>query len=340
MACAAVVKADGYGLGARRVIPALAGAGARFFFVAQLHEAIEAKACLSGVVGHDVAVLNGLQPGTERGFADHGILPVLNTLEEIDRWSAFARSLERPLPAVLHIDTGMSRLGLPDDELDILAEDRGRLAGIELRSVMSHLACAESPEHPLNAAQLRAFEAARSRLPKAPACLANSSGIFLGPAYHFDLGRPGVALYGVNPTPGRPTPMRQVVELQGEILQVRRIDAPTAVGYGATYRAEGPMRVATVAAGYADGYLRSLSNRGTARIAGQQVAVVGRVSMDLITLDVTAVPESAARPGARVELIGPGHDVDAIAAEAGTIGYEILTSLGRRYHREYLGGRD
>jgi alanine racemase len=340
VACAAVVKADGYGLGAHEVGPALARAGARQFFVAQLQEAVALRDHLTGFPDHVVAVLNGLQPGTERDFLDHGILPVLNSLDEIARWRDTARQAGRKLPAILHVDTGISRLGLPADELDALASEPARLAGIDLHCVMSHLACADTPEHPLNAAQLRAFETALSRLPRTPACFANSSGIFLGPEYHFDLARPGVALYGVNPTPGKPSPMCQVVELKGTILQVRRIDAPTTVGYGATHRADGPMRLATVAAGYADGYLRSLSNRGTARIAGQRVPVVGRVSMDLITLDVTAVPEAEAHPGAMVELLGPEHDVDALADEAGTIGYEILTALGRRYHRRYVGGRD
>jgi alanine racemase len=237
----------------------------------------------------------------------------------------------------------MSRLGLPEDELETLASEPERLDGIELALVMSHLACADEPGHPLNAEQLARFSAARARLPTAMASFANSSGIFLGAEYHFDLGRPGVALYGINPTPGRPNPMRQVVRLQGKILQVREIDAPRTVGYGATHRAAGPTRVATVAVGYADGYLRSLSNRGSAWLGNQRVPVVGRVSMDLITLDVTGASPDSAHPGAFVDLIGPELSadpeltVDDVAAAAGTIGYEILTALGQRYHRIYQG---
>ncbi len=251
--------------------------------------------------------------------------------------SAPARATGRALPAAIHIDTGMNRLGLPAPEADVLATEPDRLIGIDVRLVMSHLACADEPDHPLNSEQLTAFTAARTQLPTAPASLANSSGIFLGTPYHFDLVRPGAALYGVNPTPGRTNPMRQVIRLQGKILQVREIDAPRTVGYGATHRAAGSTRVATVAVGYADGFLRSLSNRGSARIGGQQVSLIGRVSMDLSTFDVTRVPREAAHPGALIDLIGADLSIDDVADAAGTIGYEILTALGHRYHRVYSG---
>ncbi len=346
-ACAAVVKADAYGLGMARIAPALARAGARIFFVAQLEEAIALRAMFpvevqaADEVGAavEIYVLNGLSAGPVAEFQAGRVHPVLNSLGEIDAWAATARAAGQALPAAVHIDTGMSRLGLPENELETLAADRGRLAGIDLRYLVSHLACADRPEHPLNAEQLRRFGAARARLPDAPASFANSSGVFLGPDYHLDLARPGVALYGVNPTPGQPNPMRQVVRLQGKILQLREIDASRTVGYGATHRAAGPTRIATVAVGYADGYLRSLSNRGSAWLGNRRVPVVGRVSMDLITLDVTGASAEAARPGAFVDLIGADLSTDAVAGAAGTIGYEILTSLGRRYHRVYRGGR-
>ena len=337
--CAVVVKADGYGLGLTRVAPALFRAGARSFFVAQLGEAIALRGALPEAA--EIYVLNGLAAGPAAEFQAQRVVPVLNSLGEVADWQAAALQAERRLAAVLHIDTGMSRLGLPARELDALTTEPGRLEGIALGHVMSHLACADAPEHPLNAAQLAEFRTARARLPAAlstaPASLANSSGIFLGADYHFDLGRPGVALYGVNPTPGRPNPMRQVVRLQGKILQVREIDAPRTVGYGAIHRAAGPTRVATVAVGYADGYLRSLSNRGSAWLGNQRVPVVGRVSMDLITLDVTGAAPGSAHPGAFVDLIGPELPADDVAAAAGTIGYEILTALGQRYHRVYQG---
>jgi alanine racemase len=336
VASAAVVKADAYGLGLDRVAPTLAAAGARDFFVAQLNEAIELRAILG--TEPRIFVLNGLTLGAERDYLSHDLIPVLNSLTEVEAWYGLCHSESRKLAAALHVDTGMNRLGLPADELERLAEEPTHLEGFDLVLVMSHLACAEEPEHPLNGRQLAAFQAARARLPPAPASLANSSGIFLGPDYHFDLARPGVALYGVNPTPGRVNPMRQVVRLQGKILQIRDVDAPQSVGYGATYPLSGPTRLATVAVGYADGYLRALSDHGSAFIEGRKVAVVGRVSMDLITLDITAVPQAAARPGALIDLLGPDHDLDALARQAGTIGYELLTSLGRRYHRDYKGG--
>ena len=283
-----------------------------------------------------IVVLNGLLPGTERDLADHGLVPALNSLGEIALWQAEARARGVRLPAIVHVDSGMCRLGLPPSEVETLAEDPSRLDGLDLRYVISHLASAEDRAGPMNAMQLAAFRAARARLPAAPASLANSSGIFLGPEYHFDIARPGVALYGVNPLPGAANPMAQVVSLKGKILQVRDVDAPQTVGYGATHRIEVPGRLATVAVGYADGFLRSLSNRGRAVIDGRPVAVVGRVSMDLIKLDVSSVAPDRAVPGAPVDLIGPENDLDDLAEQAGTIGYELLTALGRRYHRTYL----
>ena len=332
--CAAVVKADAYGLGAAQVGPALAAAGAEDFFVAQLDEGIALRAALPDQA---IYVLNGLMPGCEADYLAHDLRPVLNSLAEVAAWSSRAAAEGRALPAALHIDSGMNRLGLPAGELDLLAAEPERLEGIAPLLVMSHLACAELRDDPMNEAQRHGFEAARARLPAAPASLANSSGVFLGPAYHYDLARPGVALYGVNPTPGAPNPMRQVVSLQAKILQVREIDAPQSVGYGAAHRVAGPTRLATLGVGYADGYLRSLSNRGSALIGDTRVAVVGRVSMDLITLDVTAAPRDLAQPGAVVDLLEPEDGLDRLAEQAGTIGYEILTALGRRYHRVYLG---
>lgn len=336
-AMAAVVKADGYGLGAERVAPVLIKAGARSIFVAQLDEALKLRPVLDAChPAISLYVLNGLMPGAEATYADNTILPVLNSLGEIEAWSRFARTREKALPAAIHVDSGMARLGLPPDEVECLRRAPERLEGVVPTCILSHLACAEEPDNPKNAEQLESFKAALGTLPRAPVSFCNSSGIFLDPAFHFDLGRPGVALYGVNPTPGRPNPMRPVVRLQARILQVRSIDAPGSVGYGATHRATGPARIATVAAGYADGYLRSLSSRGHAWVAGHRVPVVGRVSMDLLALDVTAVPADRVRAGDWAELINAEQDVDAVAREAGTIGYEILTALGTRYHRVYL----
>ena len=331
--CAAVVKADAYGLGAAHVAPALARAGARWFFVAHLTEALAIRPLLPPACR--IAVLNGLWPGIEADFVAHDILPVLNDLGQIDLWRAAAARQGHPLRAIVHIDTGMSRLGLPPAEVDRLANDRQRLDGVDLALVMSHLACAEERDHPLNAIQLDRFRQARRRLPAAPASLAASSGIFLGPDYHFDLGRPGVALYGVNPVPPAENPMRPVVRLTARILQVRSIDPGETVGYGAAHRAARVTKIATVPIGYADGFLRSSSGRGWFRVAGRKAPILARVSMDLITLDVTDLPEEDARPGTEAVAIDDVRTVDDVAADAQTIGYEMLTGLGRRYRRIY-----
>jgi len=337
-AVAPVVKADAYGLGAARVAPALAKAGAREFFVAQLSEAVALRQILnSTATGCTIYVLNGLQSGAEKEFLAHDLRPMLNALDEASLWKNLSEAEGRPLAAALHVDTGMCRLGLPAKELDSLAGDHSLLDGIEIALLMSHLACADEPDHPLNEEQRQRFETARRRLPPFRTSFANSSGVFLDRSYHFDLARPGVALYGANPTPGKPNPMCQVIRLQGKILQVRDIDAGQSVGYGATHKVKGPTRIATVGAGYADGYLRALSNRASAWIDKRKAPVVGRVSMDLITVDVSDFPESATRPGTLVDLLPPDEGVDGLASAAGTIGYEILTSLGRRYHRTYLG---
>ena len=329
-ACAAVVKADAYGLGAAAVAPALALEGCRQFFVAHLEEALALRPLLPEA---EIFVLNGLAAGAEPECARHRVTPVLNSLAQVDAWAAHARRLHRPLPAALQADSGMSRLGLGEAELDTLAARPARLDGVALRLVMSHLACAERQDHPMNREQLRRFEAARARLPKAPASLANSSGIFLGSDFHFDLARPGAALYGLAPVVGEANPLQPVVRLRGRIVQVREVAAGAAVGYGASWLAAEPRRIATVAVGYADGYLRSLSGRATAFAGDAPVPLVGIVSMDTATFDVTDAP--AAVEGGFLELIGPRNPVDALAAQAGTIGYEILTSLGHRYARAY-----
>lgn len=328
--CAAVVKADAYGLGAAMVAPALAAAGCRHFFVAQISEAIDLRPHLPSAA--TVVVLNGCLPGEQDLFVAHDLLPALNDPGQIETWTRHALRLGRSLPAVLHLDTGMSRLGLTGPEAAALAEDPAALAGISLTLVMSHLARAEE-ECAMNPAQLRRFETLRRHWPAAGASLANSSGIFLGPAYHFDLARPGAALYGINPLPGRPNPQRDVVSLTAPVLQIREIAPPETVGYGATYGAARPMRVATLACGYADGWPRTLSNRGRVGFAGTQAEIIGRVSMDTITVDASALP--ALRVGDRMALMGPDLPVDAVAGAAETIGYEILTRLGRRFARAY-----
>jgi alanine racemase len=331
---AAVVKADAYGLGVARAAPALAGAGCRTFFVTTLEEGIALRGILDEA---DIHVFNGAPRGGEGLLVESRLTPVLNSLEDIHAWLA-AIAGHGARHADLQLDTGMSRQGLNAAEAEELTEDHNLLAALAIDVLISHLACADEPAHPLNRRQLERFNAMRSRIPARRASISASSGIFLGHDFHFDLARAGVALYGVNPTPGKPNPMAQVIRLQGKILQVRDVDTPETVGYGATHRVAAPRRIATVALGYADGYPWSLGNRGIAYVGEHRTPVVGRVSMDLISLDVTDVPPEQARPGAAADLIGPRNPIEEVAAAAGTIPYELLTRLGPRLDRVYLDG--
>ncbi len=327
---AAVLKADAYGLGAIPVAARLYAEGCRHFFVAHPAEAAAIRPLMPGAL---LAVLNGLWSGAEALMVAQDIAPVLGSLAEIDLWTAQARACGRTLPALLHVDTGMNRLGLDAAALEVLAADPGRLDGIDLRYVMTHLVSAECPDDPVNEAQRQRFAAACARLPAAPRSFANSSGLFLGPAFASDLARPGAALYGVNPTPGRPNPMRPVVRLRARVLQLRDVPPGETVGYNGQWTAARPSRIATVSVGYADGFPRILTNRAGAHFDDSPVPLVGRVSMDLSTFDVTHIPGIAR--GDWLELIGPHNPVEAVAEQVGTNGYEVLTSLGRRYERVY-----
>ena len=331
--CASVIKADAYGLGVGRIAPVLWAAGCRTFFVAILEEALALRTLLPSAT---ILVLDGPIAGTEPLYAEHRIVPVINDLRQLEAWRRTALAHGTALPLCLQVDTGMARFGLAPDEIDILAAAPDRAAGLRPTLLMSHLGCADQPAHPANAAQRHRFDRVRSALSDAMggarASLAASSGIFLGPAYHHDLVRPGAALFGVPPTEGVPNPMRSVIKLQARVMQTRWIEAGDSVGYGATFTAARRMRIATIAAGYADGFLRAGSNRGAvAAPDGTILPIVGLVSMDSITVDATAGDSLAC--GDLVELIGPHRPLDAVARDAGTIGYEILTSLGGRYHR-------
>jgi alanine racemase len=329
---AGVVKADAYGLGAVEVTRALFAEGCRHFFVAHLAEALALRAIVPADA--KLIVLHGPMPGAEAEFAARGIVPVLNSPGQIAAWSALAASLGRTLPASLQLDTGMSRLGLSEAELESLLATPGAFDGIGLCGVMSHFACSDTPEHPANAAQIALFGRLRGKFPGLPTSLAASSGIFLGSVAQFDLLRPGAALYGVNPVPGRPNPMRAVVRLDAMVAQIREAPAGTPVGYGHTEATTTPARLATLGVGYADGYRRALAGRASAWFGGHKMKLIGRISMDLMVVDATGLDIA---PGMLVELIGPHCDVDALAEQAGTIGYEILTSLGRRFARRYVG---
>jgi len=332
---AGVMKADAYGLGMAHVAPALVRAGCSVFFTAHVEEGMR----LRGIVPADSAiyVLHGPPPGTAADFIEYRLIPVLNDPGQVRAWSAACVRAGRRLAAAVQVDSGMSRMGLAPADLDALGDPCDWLAAFEPVLLMSHLACADTPDHPLNARQRTRFDAIRARFPAMPASLANSSAVFLGPDFHLDLVRPGAALYGINPQPGAPNPLRQAVALDARIVQVRTIDAGAAVGYGARYVADGTRRIATIAVGYADGWLRALSGRGCAYVDGVRVPIAGTVSMDSITLDVSGIPDARLQPGMTVELLGPHQHVDAVAAAADTIGYEVLTRLGPRFERRYAG---
>ena len=339
--CAAVVKADAYGCGIARVVPALAKAGCKTFFVATLDEARAVRA-----VAPDVAlyVLDGFFAGSGDALAQINAQPVIGDLTELAEWDMFCRIKPWSGGAAIHIDTGMNRLGLslPDAQAIVPRIAAGN-HGLTL--VMSHLACAEALNNPANVKQLSTFRDIAGAYSGITASLAASSGIFLGGQYACDMVRPGAALYGVNPTPEADNPMQSVVTLKARIVQIRDVERGDAVGYGGTWSARRPTKLAIIAAGYADGYFRAAgSTDGTKGadvvIAGKRCPVAGRVSMDLTAIDITDLPPNAARRGHMATLIGDGIGVDDLAHHFGTIGYEVLTSLGRRFARVYHGGQN
>lgn len=332
-AVAGVVKADAYGLGIKPVIGALESLSCPLYFTATLEEALAVR----DVTDKPVAAFNGVQTAEQaESFITRHITPVLNSLHDIALWRDMltARDVADVPPAMIHFDTGMNRLGLGPDETARLLDDPHILKGLYIRTVMSHLACADEKDHEMTARQYEAFKAIAARFPQAEKSLANSSGLFRDPAYHFDLVRPGMALYGLNPVPEQKNPVQPVARLECPVLQVRRARQDESVGYGQSHVLAQDTVLATVTAGYADGFLRSLGNHGVLYYKGRACPVAGRVSMDLTVIDLG--PDSHAQPGEMIEIIGPHQDADALAADAGAIGYEILTSLGRRYPRRYL----
>jgi alanine racemase len=337
--CAGVIKADAYGCGIDPVARALADAGCKTFFVATLDEARAARAAVPSAA---IYVLSGFLQNCGDAFAKIDARPVIGDIHELAEWDVFCRRSGWAGGAAIHIDTGMNRLGLTvADAQGIIPRINSGDHGITL--VMSHLACAENLHHPLNAKQLAAFREIASVFSGVPASLSNSSGVFLSPQFQFDLVRPGAALYGINPTPEADNPMQPVVELKARIVQIRNIERGESVGYGGTWTARRPTRLAVVSAGYADGYFRAGgSNDGTrgaeVMVAGKRCPVAGRISMDLMAVDITDLPHNAARRGHMATLIGEGITVDELAHHFGTIGYEVLTSLGPRYARIYKGG--
>lgn len=335
VACAAVVKADAYGLGAPAVAEALARDGCDAFFVAHIEEGLALRAVLPKA---SIFVLHGAAPGAEGTMGAYGLIPVLSTPGQIACWRDRAARRGMKLPAAIHVDTGMARLGLSKAEVQAIAEDPALLQGLDLRLVMSHLAAAEEKDNPFNARQREKFEVLRRLLPKAPAALANSSGVFLGSDYHFDLLRPGAALYGLAPRADEANPLNPVIRLQARTLRVDDLPAGTPIGYNGRHVTTGPARIATLSIGYADGFLRALGGgKASAGFSGCKLPIVGNVSMDMITVDASALPPGRLREGELVDVIGGDADsLDQIARAGGTIGYEILTALGARFQRRYI----
>ncbi|MEZ2406199.1 alanine racemase [Bosea sp. RCC_152_1] len=337
----AVVKADAYGIGIEPAVTALSRAGCRNFFVAHLSEGIRARKVAPGAT---VYILNGLLPGSGGIYAEHELSPVLGSHEELLEWASFRQTGAKVRPAALHVDTAMNRLGLwPGEGLNLAREKSGTLAAADIGLLMSHFASSEDEADPANARQIAAFAEIAAAFPELPASLLNSSGHFLKDCPSYQLTRPGYALYGGNPTPGRPNPMQPVIGLEATIIQTREVEDGTQVGYNGRWTAKGKRKLATICLGYADGYPRNGSwtdtiTGGSALVAGVACPFVGSVSMDLIIIDVTDAPAGAAQRGASVTLIGGPLDLESVGAGAKTIGYEILTSLGRRYQRRYLGG--
>jgi alanine racemase len=334
--CAAVVKADAYGCGIEPVTALLYHAGCTTFFVADLSEGKRARRIAPDAA---IYVLGGLPPGTSSIFAEHDLRPVIGSSAELAEWDSFVTASGWQGGVALHIDTGMNRLGVTIEEATALAP-RIKMENHGIALLMSHFVASEIPEHPRNNEQMLAFREIRSLYRGIPASIANSSGIFLGSSAHLDLVRPGVALYGVNPTPGNPNPMRPVIQLQARIILTREVAFGDTVGYDASWTARRPSRIAVIGVGYADGYFRMASGTdqkpgGTVLVAGKRCPIVGRISMDLIAIDVTDLPGSAVRRGDFATLIGEGFDVDALAEQFDTNGYEVLTNLGPRYARIY-----
>jgi alanine racemase len=337
--CAGVVKANAYGCGAEPVARALAAAGCKTFFVATLDEAATVRAAAPSAA---IYALDGFFQNSGEAYAKIDCRPVIGDLNELAEWDVFCRRSGWRGGAAIHIDTGMNRLGFT------IAEAQGIIPRINagdhgITLVMSHLVSAEQLNSPLNAKQLTTFREIASLFSGVPASLSNSSGIFLGAQFQFDMVRPGAALYGVNPTPEADNPMQPVAELKARIVQIRNVERGETVGYGGTWTARRPTRLAIVSVGYADGYFRAASSNDGTRgaeivVAGKRCPVAGRISMDLTAVDVTDLPANAVRRGQMATLLGEGITVDELAHHFGTIGYEVLTSLGSRYARVYKGG--
>ncbi len=331
--CAATLKANAYGLGVKKIAPALDKAGCPTFFVATLDEAVELRKILNSN-RKSILVLNGFLAGTGRILKHYNITPVLNNFCQLETWVDYNSTSENRQKAALHLDTGMNRFGLDNKDIARLMKNPQILIKANIYMLLSHLACSDEPENVMNNRQLLEFRSLIGRLPKVTASLANSGGIYLGKNFHFDLVRPGLALYGS--VPGHlQNNLTNCISLYGRVLQLREVDKGQLVGYGGTYKLTKRSRIATIGVGYADGYQRSLSGLSTVFHHGSPLPVVGRISMDSITVDISSLPDNKLKEGNFVELLGKNFTIDQAASLAQTVPYEMITGLGRRHYRYY-----
>ncbi len=339
---AAVIKANAYGLGIEQVAPALAKAGCRTFYVAIEEEGLRTRNVVDDA---QIFILNGIHPDAAKKTAAQRVSPVISSRPQLNFWAKYSKP---GTPCAIHIDTGMNRLGLSASDVDALLEDQSSLGNLVPEFVMSHLACADDPEHPKNREQLSSFEKLSSKFPGIKRSFANSAGVFLGADYHFEQTRPGIALYGAEAVNNVPNPMKPVVFAAVRILQIRTASKGKTVGYGASCTLKRPTKIAIASVGYADGFHRAMSGSGVplrgdgssgglGAIGNHLVPVIGRLSMDLTAFDVSDVPDNELEQSEWIELFGNRISIDDAARNCGTIGYELLTSLGSRYKRNYLG---
>lgn len=335
--CAAVVKADAYSVGAVEVASTLYQAGCKSFYLATLEEATELRQLLPQDA--IIYVLGGVRLGTEADFAAQRLIPILYSLTEIRHWSEFCASITEALPCVIKVDTGMTRLGLSLLDFDGFLPGAKNSPWLNPILVMSHLACSDERNHPLNTLQLQQFKIVVAKMkalfPNIKSSLANSSGTFLSDEFHFDMVRIGAALYGINPQRDAANPLQSVVALKLSVLQIRTLEADATVGYGAAGSAKMGSRLAVVAGGYADGIHRTLSLNPKGMIDGQFVSSVGRISMDSCVFDISSITQDPDY----IEVINQHLSIDHLINNNKFLGYEVLTSLGRRYLRNYLPGK-
>jgi len=324
---AAVIKANAYGLGADEIAPALSKAGCRTFYTANASEGAQLRQTLTGQSAN-IYVFSGFWSSEREALKKHSLFPVINELSQLEE----LRDMDPDIPFALHFDTGINRLGLGASETEILLANPDLLDGLDVRQIMSHLACADEPEHPLNARQLIAFSRIRSAFPKIPASFSNSAASLLGTEYHFDILRPGIALYGGNPTPNNENLFEPTVHIEAPILQIRTLKPGDLVGYGASWQSERPHRLATLALGYADGIMRASQQGGYGKIGTSNAPIIGRVSMDMLSVDISDIDPDI-QVGDWVSFLGP--DLDECANSASTISYEFLVRLGSRFLRLY-----